>query len=85
MSLSCQERPKFLAIFLIATPKIVYYNEIANRGGGRLFLQMINKMAWKAVWPLLAREGESKQGNYIYYEKSVSRHVHGVLFLVLDR
>ena len=36
-NLSCQERPKFLAIFLIATPKIVYYNEIANRGG-RLFL-----------------------------------------------
>lgn len=84
MSLSCQERPKFLAIFLIATSKIVYFNEIANRGG-RLFLQMINKMAWKAVCPLLAREGESKQGNYIYYEKSVSRHVHGVLFLVLDR
>lgn len=38
MSLSCQERPKFLAIFLIATSKIVYYNEIANRGGAIIFI-----------------------------------------------
>ena len=37
MSVSCQERPKFLAIFLIATSKIVYYNEIANRGGAIIF------------------------------------------------
>ena len=38
MSVSCQERSKFLAIFLIATSKIVYYNEIANRGGAIIFI-----------------------------------------------